>query len=785
MRMGARARLVIGLVALAVLAGCSPETPAATPSPTVEPSQPSATPSALSLRTIATIPDVQVPGSLNVVAGTGTRFLMEGQSADDPARYTLDNGRNWQDAPAELSVRADLGDSWGLQLGNFVGYGGSFVGVRQEPEPDWSYSGFQVWDPATGQVTTLDYDLDPPPADDGDSEVWVSPIDYIGQLVLLNDSRVFDVAGTRAFPVEPRLPAGLSPDSLTLTGLTKDGQYAVGSARVGDIPQLVIAPLGAAGEPEAIESPGLLAVDVSATTIHYLLGDARKLEVCRAEVTAPLQASCARVATGDFRASRVSGRLGTSDGADQIFVSDRDGERQRLWFVRGSRPTLVSTSLETWLWLPYRDAAGPTAQLGSWDDRTQQVVTIADDSSTVPLFGPPDVAASPGDIAVAAARVVYQQEHLSESGTPTRYAWMRTITPDGLGDEVLLTDRVAYGLRVSGDRTAVQWDRAENARDHTVVFYDGLTETGRLAAGSTTWASTLSGPYARLVDEHSRIDRQVARIDGHTYQTGQVVALFGSLVVEASSPEATAGRGFAVRDLARPDAEPTPLKLPDAATRIYRNTGWLMWGEWLAIPYETFTGNLEILLNYRTGEVVERDGWPVALGDGWVVLTDYKDRFWLSELAGDREVPIGDGLSWVSTDGVRTIAWTSDQGAGVAVVEGLRATPPRLLGAVGADEFRAGGKRSWTPQLDLTKPVGAGTIEITDSTGAVVQRIPTDPASGGSIRGVTWDGRDAGGDPVPAGDYTWTLVVTASDGSGMATSVDGLRTASGIVTVTR
>ncbi|MEN0072556.1 MAG: hypothetical protein AAGC63_16375, partial [Propionicimonas sp.] len=193
---GARpAGLAVAAAALTLAVGCSAGPVDPPPDPAT------AAPARVRLVEAAQIPNVHIPGSLKPVAGTGTTFLVEGDGSDDPARYTLDNGRTWHEVPAGLAPRAEAGG-----FGSFIGYRGTFVGVRQEPEPDYSFSGFQRWDPVSGQISTLDYDLDPELPPDGDFDVSVFPIDYIGTLVVLNDSRIFDVTGTQALPVEPRLP---------------------------------------------------------------------------------------------------------------------------------------------------------------------------------------------------------------------------------------------------------------------------------------------------------------------------------------------------------------------------------------------------------------------------------------------------------------------------------------------------------------------------------------------------------------------------------------------------
>lgn len=63
-------------------------------------------------------------------------------------------------------------------------------------------------------------------------------------------------------------------------------------------------------------------------------------------------------------------------------------------------------------------------------------------------------------------------------------------------------------------------------------------------------------------------------------------------------------------------------------------------------------------------------------------------------------------------------------------------------------------------EIDATR-AGPMQLEIVDASGAVVRRITVD-ASGSGATPFTWDGQDANGDPVPAGNYTFR----ASSGSG-------------------
>ena len=756
---------VLAVLAALALAGCSAPQPSPSGTPT-------GSPAGVRITRAATIPDVHVPGELQPVAGTGDRFVIEGENDDPPGRYSLDSGRTWQDAPAELSLRAGVEKEYG----NFIGYGGVLLGVRQEPEPDWSYTGFQRWDPATGKVDFLPYDLDLPP-EDCDCEDAVYPIDYTGTYILLDDSRIFDVSGSQASPVEPRLPQGVKREDVRWGGITRNGEFAVGRTLRGES-RLVLGALGQSAAPRTIRAPGVTQVEVSADRIHYLVSTAAGFQVCHAETATPTESSCVRIAGG----SGDEGRLSTSDGADLVTVWPDGGSKVENWFIRRGRATRMPQN-DHLAWMPYRDAAAPVALLRPGGDAPDRMVAVADDGGATDLFAAPAVPASATGLAVAANRVAYSQRHVDDAGRTPWRSWNRSLDDGVLGDETLLTDRMITQLLVSGDRTGWQLDRHFEDDDNSVIFYDGAQRTGAVdPASTTTWLADLSGPYARLVDDFKKVGQQIVRVDGRGYDTGPVMTSFGSLVVEASDREPGPGVTFAVRDLARPEAEPVPLDLPDLAGRTYRHTDWLMWGDWVVASYETPAQPQYLLFDYRTGQTVEiaAGEWLNLLGDGWIVFTDQESRqVRLRVLATGEEVTVVDKEAAVSSDGVRTLAWEDADGAVIAAIEGLPASVPRLLGALGADVFQADGEGRWQPQFDLTTPVGAGVLTLADSAGEAVATVPLPAGPSGSIRGVSWDGRGTDGELVSAGDYSWTLDV---DG---AVSVDGLGPASGRLTVTR
>jgi flagellar basal-body rod modification protein FlgD len=71
-----------------------------------------------------------------------------------------------------------------------------------------------------------------------------------------------------------------------------------------------------------------------------------------------------------------------------------------------------------------------------------------------------------------------------------------------------------------------------------------------------------------------------------------------------------------------------------------------------------------------------------------------------------------------------------------------------------ADKFELDGKGGAPPPLEIssTSPIKQGAVVITNADGKELRRIPI--PEGTSTASIAWDGKDASGQPVPAGSYT-------------------------------
>ena len=307
----------------------------------------------------------------------------------------------------------------------------------------------------------------------------------------------------------------------------------------------------------------------------------------------------------------------------------------------------------------------------------------------------------------------------------------------------------------------------------------------------------LSGPNLLLryllpnADQSQSVVENVT--DGSRVSVTDPVGIFGSLVLMAADDS---GR-YEVKDVSGASATISG-QLNDPGNDWNNAAG--IWGDWVGFTtYET-TGTDDdsaaaVVHNFRTGAEKSLSGYTLnALGDGFAVVTMQSDPYTSSvwnfatgattTLAGSPVLAVGDGIDVAAIDGDR-VAY-SDVSAGklhVQTFDGLARSAPRSLGVVAAGSFTPSAGQTWNVDIDLTKPVNAGQLQLMSASGSVVRSIPVAASATGSLRGITWDGKDDAGNPAPSGVYTFKLTSQASDGSGAVVAVDGTDRALGSVTV--
>jgi hypothetical protein len=206
-----------------------------------------------------------------------------------------------------------------------------------------------------------------------------------------------------------------------------------------------------------------------------------------------------------------------------------------------------------------------------------------------------------------------------------------------------------------------------------------------------------------------------------------------------------------------------------------------IWGDWVAGRCGLFAD--AVAYNYRTGaaRISSSHSTTVeALGDGFAVIRTF-------DAANDRQLQVWN-LADGSTTTLSSVAGTAaTDGSRVAYLSGdpfnrftkarltvislasLARTEPRVLGVVAPATW----KKTWGLDVDLTKAVRSGRLEIRDAGGNLVRWLKVPATRDGSLRDLRWDGRDSAGKAVPAGTYTYRLTSLAADGTGAIRAADG------------
>jgi hypothetical protein len=344
----------------------------------------------------------------------------------------------------------------------------------------------------------------------------------------------------------------------------------------------------------------------------------------------------------------------------------------------------------------------------------------------------------------------WQPERFKWGWGPLQQQW--ALSKDSIGPAMATPFAVSM---VTGSRWIVS-----DSRDRQYL-YDAARKGARVRD-----ADALSGPF--LLYENS-----VAMVTGRSVATTRPRAIFGSLVAErVTAPKGKKGYWVAVRNLAASTKKPVTVQVsPDS--RLFSRL--FFWGDWLGTTVEP--GRLR-LVNWRTGTVLTRAADLNYLGDGFAVVSDDDYRLSTLNLSTGTVTQLEKGSSSLefSAYGNR-VAYQDSKSLIVRTVPGT--SRPRLLGALTSG--RATKKSPWKAAIDLTKPVAAGTLVIRDAKGRVVRTLATAASDTGSLRGISWTGRDTAGRQLK-GRYTWELLAAASDGTGFAVSVTGDGRAGGTIT---
>jgi hypothetical protein len=410
---------------------------------------------------------------------------------------------------------------------------------------------------------------------------------------------------------------------------------------------------------------------------------------------------------------------------------------------------------------------------------------VNSDGSLAAAITLPTSPTSPSLLAVAPDRVVGADDRyvgVEDGSGAYRYdqfvAWSRGVSATGFGAETVFPRR-ASGIDASAGRTAVQGP-------------DGLSiyNRGQLAY---TFAdgdlSALSGPYVAQDVRDAAGDVVSERL---STVNGNQIASFGTQGTLFGSRYATYSSAAGVMTLTVNDLTGKPPHTTNLNVGAQRDcTGVQVWNDRVGMScYDSgdFKMYLEVF-DLTSGALVksETGKWLEDLGDGYVTAgmwdsATQSNVFQIEALAGGAPVTLTD-CDGVLSDGVGHVVCTSSTELIWRDYSYLSTSAPRLLGAVAPATVNFASTPTWVADFDATKPLNAGTLVIKNAAGGAVRSLATAASSDGSIRGLSWDGMDASGLPVPTGTYSFTLNAAASDGTGTVVSIDGAGAASGSVAV--
>jgi FlgD Ig-like domain len=520
----------------------------------------------------------------------------------------------------------------------------------------------------------------------------------------------------------------------------------------------------------------------SATQLQYVLDTGTAIQFCQKPLS-----NLAAAATCVTAWSGSSADYSTTDATLYDFGSSTVVEvtryaktanevRDYLW--NGSTAVPLQVPSGSVLWMPtgagqqYGDT--PYAMVRDSSNGTPSAKKVNADGSLGGLITLPTSPLRPDYLAVAPDRMVGGDNRdgsnvgASNINIWDRYTvWSRTVTGTVVGGESVLPRRASLFWAVAG-RTAV------SGRDG-LSMYDRGTLAYTFADSTLT---SMSGPYIEQTGYDATTGAPhtlVSTADGTQVATfASEGALFGSTYVTYSSSYTNVMHAV-VNDL----TGKTPARALDLSVGNAACSGFQVWYGFVGMTCYDFDVHADIakVFNLQTGALVKSDagGWLENLNDGFITVGSYDsvsslNVYRVESFAGGAPVALNDCIDGVQNDGVGQLVCSSNTEMIWRDYSSLSTSAGRVLGWLAPTTFASG---TWTPQIDATKPFSAGVLRI--SQGATVVRELTVPASAdGSVRGVSWDGKNTAGVTAPSGTYTATLVVSGKDSSGAVKAIDGV-----------
>ena len=357
--------------------------------------------------------------------------------------------------------------------------------------------------------------------------------------------------------------------------------------------------------------------------------------------------------------------------------------------------------------------------------------------------------------------------------------WQSTVSghnrPSFGADQVV---PIAYGhLRIPYDSVPMSFSAGRGAvqttQDGSWHLLDRGHETGAIPGAS---GLKVSGSYVLSSGRVYRPDGELLwsepALDDETVGSEDI---FGSTVVYSRQPRNGAGEIWVV-----PDVEhPVPQQIGEVNVTedyCYEAPQVAVWGETVAWGSHCSSDgiNLRNLRSHAYRDIYAASGvGSFVLGEGTLAWPAAAGTNVLNLQAPDGTAPIAlpGSAAILMLDDHRIARQLNSGGRTSYDVQALpfdEKYAPRLIAPYANGGFTPDGDGqadTWTPQFDVTKPLKKAELSILDSTGKVVRKLEA-TAPDGSIRGLSWDGRNSKGAKVPVGDYQWQLTGRADDGDG-------------------
>jgi hypothetical protein len=691
-----------------------------------------------------------------LVAASGTAVVLDvSPSASRHLQLTTDNGHSFVDLANPVAAEGTVTDARG---GKLVAYGVA---------DDGQSSNVSVTDLATNTssdpVTVPSTQLE---AADPTTAVYVDAKGaYRAESLATSAARKLSYTPPKSGSPSVQVSLAAGPNALLAA-------FVLGSRARAGTGALDLVPLDGSAS-RRVSVAGLSAATLRGAYAIFVTTDTKGSNLCFLPVanwvsTAKSCTTMKAPGKGDQRdawsdlavgSSWVQWTLSSSSGSTTYLSSGT---------VKPGTLTKVATSGDVELGVT-GDPDRPLALVGA--GQSGYVGAVTSKGALTRQFGFPRIPANPQVLELAPDRVSGLDSRPFVGGADD-LAWQRPLSSAGVGaDSTGLFPR-AVDLGASAARTLLDdgtrlklYDRGRYVRTLARSTYGSLP-------------GLISGPY---YPANTLAYVQALRVDGTALKTGMITGLFGSLVLVRTN--AALGR-YDVVDLV--GGESVRVNVP-VNVRLQGFTLQGLWGDWVygittdpdnsLIPYT-------LAINYRTGAFYQRYGLPVDYGDGFVAMqyADDDDQLrlevWNPVTGAAEDIP---DLDWdvAVTDGTGRLAYSTATQLVVRTLTVPTVAAPRLLGVVAPATINliTAGTRSWLPEIDTTKALGAGTLTVRNSAGEVVWTTATPASDDGSIRGTGWTGQygdgGAGTGDVPLGDYTWQLVAPAADGSGNVVGIDG------------